>query len=218
MIPAGTMGMEGLREYGLRQRALEWVGIGLFVPLACLSAWRLVDATGGWLLPVALAAALVAWAMSDLLSGLVHWAFDTYGSVHTPFIGPAFIRPFREHHFDPLAITRHDFVETNGSNCLACSPLLVGASWMPLEATLLAGAQAVMLFTALGVLATNQCHKWAHMEPARVPAPVRWAQSAGLVLSPTHHKLHHTAPFDSHFCTSNGWLNEPLNRLLRAWR
>ena len=75
-----------------------------------------------------------------------------------------------------------------------------------------------MLFTALGVLATNQCHKWAHMDPAAVPVPVRWAQRVGLVLSPAHHKLHHTAPFDSHFCTSNGWLNTTLNSILRAWR
>jgi hypothetical protein len=210
--------MKELREYGTRQRTLEWLGIGLFVPLAGWSAWRLVEATGAWFVPVALAAALVAWATSDLLSGLVHWAFDTYGSVQTPLVGAAFIRPFREHHFDPLAITRHDFVETNGSNCLACSPLLIAASVMPLEAAAWIAAQSFMLFTALGVLATNQCHKWAHADEAARPAPVRWAQRAGLLLSPEHHKLHHTAPFDSHFCTSNGWLNTPLNRILRAWR
>jgi hypothetical protein len=210
--------MKELREYGTRQRTLEWLGIGLFVPLAVWSAWRLVEATGAWFVPVALAAALVAWATSDLLSGLVHWAFDTYGSVQTPFVGAAFIRPFREHHFDPLAITRHDFVETNGSNCLACSPLLIAASVMPLDAAPLVAAQSFMLFTALGVLATNQCHKWAHADVAARPALVRWAQRAGLLLSPEHHKLHHTAPFDSHFCTSNGWLNTPLNRILRAWR
>jgi ubiquitin-conjugating enzyme E2 variant len=89
---------------------------------------------------------------------------------------------------------------------------------MSLEGVVSLLTQVFLLSVALGALATNQCHKWAHMDESATPTAVRWLQRWRLVLPRWHHQLHHTAPFDSHFCMASGWLNAPLNALLRAWR
>jgi len=195
-------------------RRLEYTSIAFFAVLAALGLWRLIDASGIWFLAVALTAVPLGWIASDLLSGFLHYSFDTLGSVETPVIGRAFIRPFREHHADPQAMTRHDFVETHGASCLAALPLLAVACFSSFPVLV----EAVIFFTAIGALATNQCHKWAHMEEGATPSFVRMLQRWKLVLPREHHRRHHTPPFDSHFCMSCGWLNPFLNFLLRAFR
>ena len=190
--------------YGTGQRVLEVGAIGAFALLAAWSTWRLLAATGPHCFAVVLVAAPVGWLAADLGSGLLHWACDSFGSASTPVIGQALIRPFREHPVDPQAMTRHDFVETHGASCLAALPFLAASVAVPLASWPWLLAQAVLLCIALGALFTNQCHKWAHMDEAATPAAVRWAQRRRLVLPRDHHRLHHTAPFDSHFCMSSG--------------
>lgn len=185
-------------------RALEVAAIASFLVLAAVQLARLEP---GWPL---LAAALAAWLAADLLSGLVHWALDSFGSIRTPVVGPAFIRPFREHHADALAITRHGFVETNGASCLGALPLLLGAAVAPPGF-----AHALLTFTALGALAANQCHKWAHSDPGSLPGAIRALQRSRLILAPAQHARHHAPPFDRNYCTAAGWLNGLLNALLR---
>ena len=165
-----------------------------------------------------LVAAPFGWLATDLLSGLLHWAFDSWGSANTPVIGNAFIRPFREHHINPQAMARHDFVETHGASCLAALPFLAVTALMPLETVGSLLTQACLLSVALGALATNQCHKWAHMDEDATPIVVRWLQRYRLVLPRGHHQLHHAPPFNTHFCMSSGWFNALFNALLRAWR
>ena len=121
-----------LSRYTPWHRAVDLAAIAVF---GALLLWNLARLAGGlrhsdqiW--PIA-AAGLAAWVAVDLLSGMVHWAFDTWGSVHTPLVGARYIRPFREHHWDPHAMTRHDFVETNGSSCVGALPLLVVATMLP---------------------------------------------------------------------------------------
>jgi ubiquitin-conjugating enzyme E2 variant len=199
---------EALSRYGRLQRCLELAGIALFAVLLILS---LHDLSLSPLLLLVLA--LAAWLAADLLSGIAHWTFDTWGSVHTPVVGPAFIRPFREHHVDPQAMTRHDFVETNGSSCLACVPLLTLCLFV--ESPLVRGFS---VFLALGILATNQCHKWAHLERDALPGLVGYLQENHLILGREAHGRHHMAPFNRSYCTANGWLNRPLDAVLSRIR
>jgi hypothetical protein len=201
-----------LADYRPHYRVMDTVAVGAFGVLAAWSGARLVahPEAGAWFIAIAL---LCGWVATDLLSGLVHWAFDTWGSVHTPVLGKRFIRPFREHHWDPRAMTQHDFVEVAGSSCLAALPVLAACAWMPMPTRATVFAQAVFLFVALGVLVTNQCHKWAHLPAAQVPPPVRVAQRLRLILHPDDHLRHHVRPYDSHYCTASGWLNAPLHRL-----
>ena len=42
----------------------------------------------------------------DFVSGLAHWAGDTWGNEYWPILGKSFIRPFREHHTDQKEITK----------------------------------------------------------------------------------------------------------------
>src|SRR5215510_3881027 len=199
------------------RRLIDTAAVAAFAVLAALAGYRFiayVDLPG----PLVLAAMLAAWIATDLFSGLVHWGFDSFGSIRTPILGRQFIQPFREHHVDERAITRHGFAETNGASCLAAFPAVGAAALVPLASPAWGFAQAFLLFGALGVLATNQCHKWAHSDPARVPRAVRLAQRLRLVLRPEEHRRHHMHPFDTHYCTASGWLNAPLNALLKAWR
>jgi ubiquitin-conjugating enzyme E2 variant len=199
--------VDELSEYTRTQRALEISGIVVYAGLAVWAAARLADMPA-WLI----AAALVAgWIALDFLSGFTHWAFDTWGSVHTPFLGKSFIRPFREHHRDPEAMTRHDFVETNGASCLAATPVLAAAAVMPAEPGAQAALHAFLTCAALASPVANQCHKWAHMRREDVPAPARLLQRWRVALAPEAHLGHHTRPFDTSYCTANGWMNGPLD-------
>jgi plasmanylethanolamine desaturase len=192
-----------------QHRLLEAGAIALFAMLTGIVIVRVVLSMAATptplravIIPVAM---LLGYLVADLLSGLVHWIFDTWWTETTPVIGQSFVRPFREHHTDPESITRHDWVETNGNNSLASLPILVVACVQQLSTTRGLFVSMFMLSTALGILATNQFHKWAHeSDPGRV---VRLLQRWHLILPADHHRLHHTSPYDTHYCITTGWFN-----------
>jgi len=155
--------------------------------------------------------------VADFMSGMVHWGADTWGSVDLPVIGKAFIRPFREHHVDPTAMTRHDVYETNGDNLLICFPVIF---WYIYKSYTFSAEQLQQdyrfeIFSyVLGifVILTNQIHKWSHMYYG-LPAWVEFMQDYHIILPKKHHRIHHVSPHETYFCITTGWLNYPLEKI-----
>ncbi|MCH2170431.1 fatty acid desaturase family protein [Myxococcota bacterium] len=183
--------------------------------LLAVSALRLADHfEAAWLGPILFAGALAYFA-ADLVSGLVHWACDRFGSPNTPFLGENFIAPFREHHREPEAITQKGFVEVNGNTAIALTPILILVHVsLPLGTGHSSPFGHIFMASLCGwLIATNQFHKLAHQPPNTNSPLIRWLQRKQLILPQIHHGRHHRAPFDRHYCITNGRLDPWLEKL-----
>jgi ubiquitin-conjugating enzyme E2 variant len=204
-------------QYTATKRAMEVVSIitaTVFLVLTAYNIYGHVTHENAWVLGVAL---MLAMVLSDLFSGLVHWGADTWGSLETPLLGKTIIRSFREHHLDPLAITRHDFIEASGDNHMAIALPLMLLAFTPIER-----GNNVELFmivflacTCFWVCLTNEFHKWAH-EP-KVSPIIQFLQENFIILSRRNHQIHHHNPFDRYYCITTGWLN-PLLGSIGFWK
>lgn len=210
------MELAALAHYSRRQWWFDLTMVGLFFAAELVLSWKLFPWLSAY--PFVLSLAMVlGYIGADFLSGFVHWLGDTWGNPSLPWVGQTFIRPFREHHVDPTAITRHDFVQTNGSNC-AGALLVVGPcafADLSMSGPWQLFFMAFLTALAFSVFLTNQFHKWAHQ--AKRNRFVRWLQRAKLILSPEHHGLHHARPFSHAYCITTGWLN-PLLEKIRFFR
>lgn len=203
----------GRYDYPTKFRVFEVLSLACFVVFFVVFGLRIlnevsqrfaVEVIGGILV-----VGFLAFVTADFLSGLVHFLCDNLGTPDTPVLGQKFIKAFREHHDDPVAMTGGDFIEVNADNFFVCLPVLVASVvWLDVHhhlhlATYLA---ILMVFVSL----TNEVHKWAHM--VEVPPVLQRLQSTPLFLAPENHRRHHTAPYDSYYCITSGVLNPILAR------
>ena len=147
------------------------------VPVCSQLYWagaRLYELELLWLIVLAIPLGMVG---GDFISGVVHWAADTYCSEDTPMVGPSLVKPFRLHHLYPRDICTHSLVATVGNVCILAVPVLSLSyilMWLLPESGWLAFAVVCVALMAAATVATNQFHKWAHQESPSSFA--RWLQ------------------------------------------
>ena len=190
------------RAYELSVIAVAVGLAGVFAYRASHAAWGSLSASGLVVVALGLPGGALA---ADVVSGFIHWLFDTFGSEDTPVLGGLAIRTFREHHRLPKKMLEHDFIETNGHNIGLTIPLWLGGIWCLAGEGLRLAAGPFFVAWAILIAITSQIHKWAHMDVA--PPFVQTLQRWGIILSPANHARHHVAPYTSHYCITTGWAN-----------
>ncbi len=197
--------------YSPFQRSLRLVAFVLFLLFSLYYLSLLVLDFQWSSLSFVVLAFFLAILTIDFLSGLLHWAADTWGTVEWPLVGKSIIQSFRLHHTDQKGITRHDFVETNGD--VAIVAVLVQALGLVLFQFFVFHYFLVCYFAFVTIIGqmTNQFHKWAHQDTA--PRFISVLQKYHVILSPEHHGTHHTAPHESYYCITFGWLNPFLTAI-----
>jgi len=146
----------------------------------------------------------------DFVSGLIHWAEDTFGSASNPIYGKWIVEPNTLHHEQPAAFISKTWWQSSWDLSLV-SGLIVLVFYLNDHLS-----WHVVLFAFLGANA-NQLHKYAHMSPLNVPVLVRFFQNIGLFQKAKHHALHHQGQKNSAYCVITPYLN-PVLDYIYFWR
>lgn len=190
--------------------------IGGNISVMCFcSIWLLIHF---WDLSVwsSLAAVLIGFFLADVLSGLVHWATDTW--FHDGVIFGRWFAIAREHHTHPENIFGYCFYEhaTVGS---AASAFLIGpiaalTALLP-PTSLVAESMCIYLVICVCGLFGTSLHNLGHRNSG--PGLVRFLQRWHLLMCVDHHQEHHRGDHTMRYCTVNGWANWLLDGL-KVWR
>jgi hypothetical protein len=166
--------------------------------------WR--TGAPGW--PWIVAAVFGGMYAADLVSGMLHWAFDTWFDEDIAFLRRMVLQ-VREHHVYPNRIFRIHFLHDAGTlswiALFLTAPTIALAVRFDAHALVLGAAVfSILLVTMLSF------HKIGHR--ARQPLWIRLLQKSGLLISAAHHSRHHGGNHDFNYCLINGWADDTLGR------
>jgi hypothetical protein len=152
---------------------------------------------------------LAAVAFVDLMSGLVHLVLDNPLFNDWAIIGPAAVG-FQHHHGDPIGVTRGSYFNFLREHHVGLAAMVGTGLFAPRHSR---ETKWHYLFTAHSVWLSSlmmASHRWAHTPPPRLPFGVQSMQNLGVIMSHTHHSLHHVG-YKINYAIFTGWWNPFLN-------
>eukprot|EP01041_Mallomonas_annulata_P003201 gene3201-6321_t len=175
--------------------------VSAFCLFKAFSAMKFVTITDSAILTSVI---LLSTIIGDFATGVFHWSVDNYGNINTPIFG-AVCAAFQGHHDSPWTITFRSFANNVYKICYPSIAVLTILAISPLSPLPLV---FFTLFINWWVL-SQEFHKYSHMK--NPPLPIRLLQQSGIILSRKEHGLHHTSPFEEHYCILTGVCNKFLD-------
>ena len=190
----------GVLEAGLLGLTVAWL-------------WRHREVAPG-VVGLAVAVALGIY-LADFISGLLHWAFDTWFDETHPVLQRMVIM-VREHHIYPQRIFKFPFYHDAG--VLSWIVFVLTAPFLLPTSLGLLGAGSVLWATLAGTVLFSllvvfmlEFHKVGHR--SKVGPATRLGQRLGFLLAHEHHVKHHIGNHDVNYCLINGFADKTLGRL-----
>ena len=195
-----------------------WIGIAVYTAMNIwFGAWLVMtlDQTGSWPWLLVLTT-LVALFVADVMSGVVHWATDTW---FDEIMSERVISIAREHHLHP-----HHIVGYGVRDYIAYSawPTMIMLGPIGMILTLLPTPSPVLFHVVWSMFIISTCmyfgtyaHRLGHKRSEW--AIVRLMQRCHLLIDVRHHNVHHRDNHDVRYCVITGWANYVCDRI-GFWR
>jgi hypothetical protein len=159
---------------------------------------------------LALVRATLVILLLDFVSGVVHWAMDSYGHPDSPVMGRIYIGPNIRHHRYPREFMARTYLQSSW-DLLLVGALILAAAW-----ALGRVSWEVWLFVVMGSNAIL-FHKWMHRTRRENGPVISLLHDLRLIQTPRHHARHHSGAKDTNYCVITVALN-PLLDAVGFWR